>query len=209
MVTKRDFSINPEKRGSMKAAVLLMITAAIGFGAYNKTFEAIGAAILSESGHAVELVLSLTGAICLWSGLMRIAQDSGLTNVIARLLRPFLRGLFRGMRVSAHALRLIAMNVTANLLGLGNAATPLGLSAMRELAKDAPKGEASDAMILFTVMNTASIQLIPTTAAMLRLKHGAAAPFDILPAVLITSFAAAGVSVVAVRLVRFWKGGRR
>lgn len=183
----------------MKIAVLVMLALSLVFGIYNRSAEEMSAAILSESGHAVELVISLCGAICLWSGLMRVAQDCGLTEKLARLLQPILHFLFRGIRKGSRAMHLIAMNVTANLLGLGNAATPLGLAAMQELSKDAPKGEASDPMILFTVMNTASIQLIPTTVAMLRLKHGSASPFDILPAVLITSFSAAAVSITAVR----------
>ena len=131
---------------------------------------------------------------------MRIAQDSGLADRIARLLQPVLRFLFRGVKNGSRALQLIAMNVTANLLGLGNAATPLGLSAMKELAKDASEGRANAPMMLLVVMNTASVQLVPTTVAMLRLKHGAVSPFDILPAVLITSFAAALAAIGAVKL---------
>ena len=186
----------------MRVIILVLFLLSVGFGIGNGRMEAVGAAVLSESSRAVELVLSLAGAICLWSGLMRIVQDSGLVLRIAKLLRPFLRLLFARMRVSAKAMQLIALNVTANLLGLGNAATPFGLSAMKQLAADAPSDTASDPMILFTVMNTASIQLIPTTTALLRLKHGAADPFDILPAVLITSFSAAAVSILAVRIFR-------
>lgn len=184
----------------MKVVILALFVLSVGFGMINGTMDAVGASVLSESGRAVELVLSLAGAICLWSGLMRIVQDSGLVLRIAQFLRPFLRLLFAKMHVSAKAMQRIALNVTANLLGLGNAATPFGLSAMRQLAADTPTDTASDPMILFTVMNTASIQLIPTTAALLRLKHGAADPFDILPAVLVTSFSAAAVSILAVRL---------
>ena len=140
---------------------------------------------------------------------MRVAQDSGLAERIARLLRPLLRFLFRDLKRGSRALQLIAMNVTANLLGLGNAATPLGLSAMQELAKEVPEGRMSTSMILLTVMNTASIQLIPTTVALLRLKHGAASPFDILPAVLITSFSAAFAAVGTVKLYTLYRRKKR
>ena len=132
---------------------------------------------------------------------MRVAQDSGLTQKIARILQPVICFLFRGIKKGSEAVRLIAMNMTANLLGLGNASTPLGIAAMCELAKDAPPGIASDHMVMLTVLNTASIQLIPTTVAMLRLRHGAADPFDILPAVLITSFTSAAAAVIAARAV--------
>lgn len=185
----------------MKIAIIVMLLFSIFFGIWNQSAGDIGTAILSESTHAVELVISLVGGLCLWSGLMRVAQDSGLTQKIARLLQPVICFLFRGMKKGSEAVRLIAMNMTANLLGLGNASTPLGIAAVRELAKDAPSGVASNHMVILTVLNTASIQLIPTTVAMLRLRHGAADPFDILPAVLITSFASAAAAVMAARAV--------
>lgn len=184
----------------MKIAIVIMLVFSLFFGIWNQSADKIGTAILNESTHAVELVLSLTGALCLWSGLMRIAQDSGLTEKISRLLQPVISFLFRGIQKGSEAVRLIAMNMTANLLGLGNASTPLGISAMRELAKEAPKGVASDHMIFLTVLNTASIQLIPTTAAMLRLRHGAESPFDILPAVLIVSLVSCVSALFTARL---------
>lgn len=193
----------------MKPALLIMLSLSLLFGLFNHSAEQISTAILSESTHAIELAVSLAGSVCLWSGLMRVAQDSGLAERIARLLRPLLRFLFRDLKRGSRALQLIAMNVTANLLGLGNAATPLGLSAMQELAKEVPKGRMSTSMILLTVMNTASIQLIPTTVALLRLKHGAASPFDILPAVLITSFSAAFAAVGTVKLYTLYRRKKR
>ena len=193
----------------MKPALLIMLSLSLLFGLFNHSAEQISTAILSESAHAIELAVSLAGSVCLWSGLMRVAQDSGLAERIARLLRPLLRFLFHDLKRGSRALQLIAMNVTANLLGLGNAATPLGLSAMQELAKEVPEGRMSTSMILLTVMNTASIQLIPTTVALLRLKHGAASPFDILPAVLITSFSAAFAAVGAVKVYTLYRRKKR
>ena len=187
-----------------------MLVLSLIFGVINRSGADVGAAILNESEHTVKLVLSLCGAICLWSGIMGIAKDSGFTELIADVLAPLLKRLFSSVKSKGKAMQYAAMNVTANLLGLGNAATPLGISAMKELSKGSKDGIASDAMITFTVLNTASIQLIPTTAAMLRLKHGASAPFDILPAVLITSFSAAAVSICAAKLcAAFSKGGKR
>lgn len=195
---------------SLKIAIIVMLLLSLFFGVWNQSAGNIGTAILSESTHAVELVISLAGALCLWSGLMRVAQDSGLTQKIARLLQPLICFLFRGIKKGSEAVRLIAMNMTANLLGLGNASTPLGIAAMRELAKDAPPGTASNHMVMLTVLNTASIQLIPTTAAMLRLRHGAASPFDILPAVLIVSLASAAAALFAAWLAgKFHFGGRK
>ena len=193
----------------MKPALLIMLSLSLLFGLFNHSAEQISTAILSESTHAIELAVSLAGSVCLWSGLMRVTQDSGLAERIARLLRPLLRFLFRDLKRESRELQLIAMNVTANLLGLGNAATPLGLSAMQELAKEVPEGRMSTSMILLTVMNTASIQLIPTTVALLRLKHGADSPFDILPAVLITSFSAAFAAVGAVKLYTLYRRKKR
>lgn len=188
----------------MKVSLIVMLLLTLLFGVLNHSAGGISTAVLNESAHAVELTLSLTGALCLWSGVMQIARDSGLTDKIARLFEPLIRLLFQGIQKGSTAVRLIAMNMTANLLGLGNASTPLGLQAMQELKKKAPDGTASDHMILLTVLNTASIQLIPTTTAMIRMRHGAAAPFDILLPVLVTSVLSAAAALLSARLfIRF------
>ena len=175
-----------------------MILLSLVFGICNGQGEALNAAAISSCEKAVTLALTLGGSICLWSGLMKVAQESGLTENLARLRSPFTRRLFRGVRPESPAMQAITLNLTANLLGLGNAATPLGVSAVRELAKEAPsyaKHTATDPMILFVVMNTASLQLIPTTTAVLRLKYGAADPLDILPAVWVVSLLSLAVGL--------------
>lgn len=187
-----------------------LIVLSVVSGIMNGRGEELGTAALSSCQGAVELAISLCGALCLWSGLMRVAQESGLTQKLAKLFAPLLKRIFRG--AGARALELISLNVTANLLGLGNAATPLGLAAMQELERDLPPEQrttASDSMILFVVLNTASIQLIPTTIAVLRLKYGSANPLDIIPAVLISSVASVTAGLLMAKgLNRLFPAGR-
>lgn len=131
---------------------------------------------------------------------MQIAKVSGLTDKISKLLSPILNRIFPSIRNDVETRNAVAMNVTANLLGLGNAATPLGIAAMRRLqAQSEHKSVASNDMVLFVVLNTACIRLIPTTAAMLRHEAGAAAPMDILPATVLTSLLSCTIGLIAAR----------
>lgn len=179
--------------------MLVSIVCAMATGRINE----ISAAMFGGAGEAVTLVIALTGAMCLWSGLMRIADRAGLTKKLARCFSPLLRLLFPSLKPESAAAQAICMNFSANLLGMGNAATPFGLAAMKELAAHSPHSEAaSDEMITFVVMNTASIQLIPTTVAMLRAAAGSAAPFELMPAIWITSVASLLAGIVMTRLLR-------
>lgn len=173
----------------MKWVFTLLILLSVVFGIGCGRMQAVGETSLAECGRAVQLALTLAGSMALWSGLMKVAQESGLTQVIARLLSPLTSRIFWDIPRESDAMQAITMNITANLLGLGNAATPLGIRAMTELSRQMPPGErtATDSMVLFTLLNTASIQLVPTTIAVLRLQYGAAAPLDILPAILLVS----------------------
>ncbi len=171
--------------------------------AFTGRMEALSAAALSGCGEAVSLVITLTGMLCLWSGLMEIARRCRLTEALARLLRPLTRWLFPTVPQGSPAMQAICMNLSANLLGLGNAATPLGLAAMRELQKLNPhKAAASNAMVTFVAVNTASLQLIPTTCAVLRQQAGSAAPMEILPAVWLTGLSSLAVVLLLDRLLR-------
>lgn len=171
--------------------------------AFTGRMEALSAAALSGCGEAVSLVIALTGMLCLWNGLMEIARRCRLTEALARLLRPLTRWLFPTVPQGSPAMQAICMNLSANLLGLGNAATPLGLAAMRELQKLNPhKDSASNAMVTFVAMNTASLQLIPTTCAALRQQAGSAAPMEILPAVWLTGLSSLAVVLLLDRLLR-------
>ncbi len=158
--------------------------------------QSVSEAILNEGVNAVELSIYMLGGMCVWGGIMRVAEKSGVTLKLCKLFRPIAHFLFRDISPDSKAFRLICMNITANLLGLGNAATPFGIEAMKELEKHNPKSEkASPSMVVFTVLNTASITLIPTTVATLRLKHGSSEPLDILGGILLTSAASLAVSL--------------
>ena len=191
----------------MNAVLVGMLIFSVVSAAFGGNMEALSAAALSGCGEAVTLVISLTGMLCLWCGLMKIAQQCRLTEAVARLFRPLTRLLFPELPAGSPALQAICMNLSANLLGLGNAATPLGLAAMQELQKlNRRKDTASNAMVTFVVLNTASLQLIPTTCAVLRQQAGSAAPMEILPAVWLSSVASAAAALTLARLLR---GGRR
>lgn len=166
--------------------------------------ESLSAAMVDSAAEAMELLLKLAGILALWSGIMKIAQESGLTALFARLFAPLLRLLFPRLDRDSEAFGLITMNITANLLGLGNTATPLGLRAMRELdALNRHSGTASDEMVIFVVMNTASLQLLPTMLGSLRQSYGSTAPFEILVPIWISSSCALAVAlVIAVSLNR-------
>lgn len=157
---------------------------------------------MSQAGSAVSLVLSLLGMMCLWSGLMKIAQESGLTDLLSKALSPITKRLFKGLNPRGEAVSAICMNMAANFLGLGNAATPLGIKAMCEMAKEEhTKTTATNNMAMFVVLNTAALQLIPTTIAVLRMQNGSAAPLDILPATWISSLTSITVGVIMARLL--------
>ena len=166
----------------------------------------VAAAALDGAQSALELSLSMAGILCLWSGVMEILNVCGLSRRIAALFRPLLRRLLPNASRDEETLAAVSANVSANLLGLGNAATPLGIQAARRMARNCG-GTASDELCLLVVLNTASIQLLPTTVASVRAAFGSAAPFDILPAVWISSLASVTVGLLTARLLSRRKGG--
>ena len=154
-------------------------------------------AIIESSAQAIELLMTMAGVMLLWTGIMRIAQESGLTEVFAKLLSPVLRLLFPNLKNESKALGCISMNLTANLLGLGNTATPLGIRAMKELNElNGGSRTASNEMVVFVVMNTASLQLMPTMLGALRQRYGSSEPFEILVPVWISSACALTVALI-------------
>lgn len=174
--------------------------------------QALSNAVLSSASDAVALCIKLTGTICLWGGLMNIAREAGVTKALCRLLSPLLKAVFPRLDIGSPAAQAISMNVAANLLGMGNAATPLGLEAMRLLKGDSQSNTASDDMVKFVVMNSAALHLIPSTVAALRAAAGSASPLDIMPAAMISSVAALTVGLTAASLMlstgrRGGKGG--
>ena len=135
--------------------------------AWQGNMQALSNAVMAGASDAVTLCIKLLGALCLWGGLMEIAKASGLTATVSRMLSPLLRLLFPNFKKDDTAMNAVSMNITANLLGLGNAATPLGLEAMRGLQANNPTPEiASDEMVNFVVLNTAALHLIRTTVAL-------------------------------------------
>jgi len=166
---------------------------------------AVASAAVEGASAAVQLALSIAGMLCLWTGVMEVMRRSGLADGLSRLLAPVLRRLFPQAARDRDTMDSISANVSANLLGLGSAATPLGLEAARRLARSST-GTASDSLCMLVVCNTASIQLIPTTVASVRAAEGCQTPFDILPAVWLASALSVGVGIAACKLFsKIWR----
>lgn len=160
---------------------------------------------LAEGAHsAVTLSLSMAGSLCLWTGVGRLMEKSGLTSVLSSLMGPLLRRIFPSTRKDEALAEELSSNICANLLGLGNAATPMGIRAVKRLSDPHEPEVATHEMCRLVVLNTASIQLIPSTVAAIRAGLDCTAPFDILPAVWITSLTSAGAGLLAA-----WLMGRR
>ena len=182
-----------------------MVALSVIFGALTGNLGALGGAALEGARSAVELCVSLAGAMCLWTGVMEVMNRSGLSALLARAFRPLLRRLLPQTSRDEETIATVSANLSANMLGLGNAATPLGIRAAERMARGSD-GVASDELCLFIVLNTASIQLLPTTVASVRAALGCADPFDILPAVWLTSAVAVAVGVAAAKLfARVWR----
>ena len=157
-------------------------------GIFTGKMSEISDSVLAGAKDAAALSLSLLGIMCLWTGLSKIVENSGLSDILAKLMYPITKFLFPKLKKDSAALGAIVMNIVANLLGMGNAATPLGIKAMKELNKLNPdKTTATDEMCMFAVINTASIQLIPATLMGLRQTYNSESPGEIILAVWITS----------------------
>lgn len=162
----------------------------------------LSSAVVTGGTDAITLAIKLTGVICLWNGLTATAQKSGLTALICKLLSPLLNLIFPKLK-DKKAKEAIAMNITANFLGLGNAATPLGLEAMKRLQNINPTPEkATNDMVRFVVINSAAIHLVPTTIALLRSEYGSSAPMEILTPALATSVIALTMGLVTTNLLK-------
>ena len=177
-----------------------MVLLSLMFGLITGNLDAVANAALEGAGSAVELSISMAGILCLWSGVMEIMNACGLSAGLARVFRPVLRRLLPQASQDPETLAAVSANVSANLLGLGNAATPLGIRAARRMARGC-SGVASNELCLLVVLNTASIQLIPATIASLRAAAGCRTPFDILPAVWFSSVLSVTAGLVTVRLL--------
>ena len=166
----------------------------------------LGASVTQGAQSGIELVLSMAGAICLWTGVGKLMEKAGFTGFLSRLLRPVLRRVFPTTGTDPALASSLSANICANFLGLGNAATPMGIQAAQRLASKNKKGIASNELCRLVVLNTASIQAIPATVAAVRASLGCTAPFDILPAVWVTSLCSASLGIIAAwAMGKLWK----
>jgi spore maturation protein A len=169
----------------------------IVFGMVNGTMEEINKAIFNGARDAVTLCIGLISILVFWLGMMRIAQDSGLLDKLTKLFRPIVTRLFPDVPANHPALGYILSNMIANMFGLGNAATPLGIKAMEQLQElNGRKNEASRSMITFLAINTASITIIPTTVIAIRMTYHSASPTEIVFPNLITTFISAICAII-------------
>jgi len=175
-----------------------MVALSVLFGLLSGRITEVANAAMEGARAAVTLSITLAGVICLWSGIMEVIRRGGLAAALARLLRPVLARLFPESRTNPDAMEALSANASANLLGLGNAATPLGIRAIQAMNRGRV---ATNDQCMLVVLNTASITIIPATVAGVRAAAGAASPFDILPAVWITSLCSVAAGVGMARLL--------
>ncbi len=188
--------------------ITFMVTISVIFSILTKNSEGITSGLLSSGENAVELTLTLLGSMTLWGGITGVAKEAGLWEALAKVMTPLLTRIFKGLHKGSEAIKAISMNLAANMLGLGNASTPLGIKAMKLLEAEENGGEkASVNMIKLAVMNSCSLQIIPTTVAAMRLAQGSKAPMEILPCVLIVSLISLVSALTAVSLFERRKQG--
>ena len=182
-----------------------MVAISILVAALTGNMAALSAAVPKGAQAGITLAISMAGSICLWTGVGRLMEKAGLTGRLSRLLRPLLIKIFPSIQKDSALENYLSANVCANFLGLGNAATPMGIQAAQRMAQGC-NGIASNELCRLIVLNTASIQLIPANVAAVRSALGCSTPFDILPAVWITSFCSAGLGITMAWLLgRLWK----
>ena len=180
-----------------------LILVNIIFSLFTGQGSALAASVLQGAQAGVTLAISLAGAICLWTGVGKLMEQSGITKRLAGILQPLLHRIFPSTRTDSLLAGDLSANICANFLGLGNAATPMGISAARRMRKG---DTASDELCRLIVLNTSSIQLIPANVAAIRSSLGCSRPFDILPAVWVTSLCAASLGLGAAWLLgKIWK----
>lgn len=163
--------------------------------------DEVNKSIFDSAASAVELSITFLGTMCLWNGIMKIVQSTSLIQKLTKLLRPVMRFLFPELKNNDKAYQEISMNIIANILGLGNAATPLGLKAMKTMQTENEKKDTlSNSMAMFIVLNTASLQLIPTTVIAIRSSLGAENPSEIIIPVWIATISAACVGILVTKV---------
>lgn len=184
-------------------AGLILIAVAVSF--CTGQFEALSEASLTAAKNAIQIVIALIGVMALWLGLMKIAEESGLLKLIAKIISPLINLLFPELKKNEKAQAAITMNISANALGLANAATPFGLKAMQEMQKDNPDQKtASNAMCTFLAINTAGIQLIPMSVIGILIGLGAKNPAEIIAPCLVVTLITQIIAITTVKLLQKW-----
>ena len=184
----------------MNGVFCVMLLSGLAYAAATGRADAAQRALLAGGGEAVALLTNLAGAYALFGGLLGVLRAGGAADALARAMKKPLSRLFRFAPGEEEALGDISLNLSANMLGVGGAATPAGLAAMQKMARANPNGQASDAMILFLVVNTSSVQLLPTTMIALRAQAGAANPADIVLPTLLATAVSTACGIAACRL---------
>lgn len=181
----------------------VIIVFGILYGIFTGRGDAISKAIVSSSESTVELIISILGIMCFWCGMIKIAEKSGITSKIAKVLRPILKKVFSNISDNEEAMSAIIMNLTTNMMGLSNAATPFGIKAMDAMEKrNRNKGTATNDMALFLVLNATCIQLVPTTVISIRAAAGSKNPGEIILPAIITTFLAAVFGAIYCKILQ-------
>ena len=169
---------------------------------FTDSVNALAAAVPQGAQAGITLGISIAGSLCLWSGLGRVMEKAGITDLLSKLIAPLLHRIFPSTETDPALSGVLSGNICANFLGLGNAATPMGIRAVQRMSRSS--SIATDEMCRLIVLNTASIQLIPANVAAVRSSLGCTTPFDILPAVWLTSLCSAGLGVLAAAIFGKW-----
>ena len=195
---------------SMNIVFCVMLLTGVVYAAATGNISAAQDALLSGAGEAVTLCLSLAGAYAFFGGLLAVLRESGAADALSRCLCPLLSRLIPFAPGEEKAIGDICINLSSNMLGMGSAATPAGISAMKTMAAaNGDTGRASDAMILFFVLNSACLEILPSTMIALRAQHGAKNPADIVLPVLISTAVSAAAGVLVCRFFAGREGGSR
>lgn len=180
----------------------IFIILSFSYAIFSGNIEELNLGILNSSKDAITLTISLLGTMCLWNGIVKIAMNTKLIDKLTNFLKPIISFLFPDLKKEENIKKEISMNMCANILGLGNAATPLGLKAMKSMQKiNDKKDRLSDSMMMFVVINTASIQIIPTTVIAIRNSLGSENPTSIVFPVWIATIAAAVFGIIATKII--------
>lgn len=188
----------------------VFIILSFSYAIFSGNLEKLNSSIFDSTADAVNLCINLLGTICLWNGIMQIASNTSILQKFTKILKPIIRFLFPEIQGNSIIYQEIAMNMVANILGLGNAATPLGLKAMKSMQKENPKKDTlTNAMATFIIINTASIQIIPTTVIAIRNSLESQNPTSIVVPVWIATICAAIAGITATKLfIKFDKKGK-